>query len=279
VDVPVDVPVDVTASVVDLARRLGLTVEEPVPLRSTNNVVMWLRPSAVVAKISVGHRRAQDELAIAGGLAHAGAPVVAPAEGVGLRVHRISGHGVTFWTYAPQHDVADPDAESVAEALWALHAALATLGATAPSRTYEEQITDTVGALDRPDFAPLLRGHDRRLLRSTLEHGRVILARTADRESIIHGSPHRLNIVVVAGSPRFIDFETVRYGPREWDLAHLEPEVAGHYPGVLDPEVLAVCRLLVSATTSAWCFDGVGRGPDMRDHAQHHLATVRSAVG
>jgi hypothetical protein len=37
-----------------------------------------------------------------------------------------------------------------------------------------------------------------------------------------------MNILVVAGCPRFIDFETVQVGPIELDIAHLEPEVASH---------------------------------------------------
>ena len=35
---------------------------------------------------------------------------------------------------------------------------------------------------------------------------------------------------MVDGEPMFIDFETVCYGPVEWDLCHLEPSVAHRYP-------------------------------------------------
>jgi hypothetical protein len=270
---------DIVASVVDLATALGLVVEEPVPLRSTNNVVIWLRPSAVVAKISSRPGTAADELAIARMLAEAEAPVVAPAPGVGHRLHRVGDHDVTFWPYVSQEAVTEPGPESIARALHALHAALATLGPGTPSRTYAEHISDALAALDRPDFAPELQADDRALLHRTLADGAATLARTAATGPIIHGSPHRLNIVVVAGSPRFIDFETVQHGPLEWDLAHLDTEVADHYPGVLDPDVLARCRLLVSATTSTWCWDGLDRGPDMRAHAEHHLAAVRCGLG
>jgi Ser/Thr protein kinase RdoA (MazF antagonist) len=270
--------VDVVAAVVDLARKLGIVVGEPVPLRSTNNQVIWLRPSAVVAKISAANGRSTDELAVARVLADAGAPVVPPAEGVGRRLYRVADREVTFWRYEPQENVSEPSYESLAQALGALHEALRTLGVHEPTRTHEGQITDAIRALDRPEFAPELRSDDRDLLRRALHQGRLTLAKTVGTSHIIHGSPHRMNIVMVAGTPRFIDFETVQRGPLEWDLAHLEPEVADHYPGSLDLDALVVCRTLVSAATSTWCWDGLHRGPDMRNHAEHHLAAVRSSL-
>jgi hypothetical protein len=37
--------------------------------------------------------------------------------------------------------------------------------------------------------------------------------------------------------------------------------------------------LVVSAMTSALCWEGIDRGEDMRSHAEHHLAVVRAAAG
>ena len=274
-----DITVDSVASVVDLARGLGLVVEEPLPLRSTNNLVLWLRPSAVVAKISAGGGRAADELAIARRLVDEGAPVVPPADGIGNRLHRVGDRDVTFWRYASQDDVTEPGPQSMAESLWALHEALAAIGPLGRLPPQTEQITDAIRALDRTDFAPELNSDERALLRHSLAHGAATLADAARPDRILHGSPHRLNMVIVDGSVRFVDFETVQRGPLEWDLAHLGPEVARRYPGALDVDALTICRLLVSATTSTWCWDSLTRGPDMRDHAEHHLAAVRSAFG
>lgn len=274
-----DISVDTVASVVALARRLGLVVEEPRPLRSTNNLVLWLRPSTVVAKISAAGGRAADELAIARRLADERAPVVPPADDIGDRLHRVDDRDVTFWLYVSQDDITEPSPQSIAESLGALHQALARIGPPGRLQTQAVQITDAIHALDRSDFAPDLSGDDRRLLRHALAHGAATLAEAAGPSRIIHGSPHRFNIVVVGRSVQFIDFETVQRGPIEWDLAHLETTVAEHYPGTVDFDVLTVCRLLVSATTSTWCWDGVTRGPDMRDHAEFHLAAVRAALG
>jgi hypothetical protein len=273
------VEVDLVALAVELARALGLAVEEPIPLRSTNNVVVWLRPSMVVAKISARPGLAAHELAIARALVAAGAPVVPPAAGVGDRLYRVADRDLTFWTYEPQDHAEDADSESIACALFALHRALATLGSTIPLPAYDAQIADAILALDRPEFAPELQSHDRTLLRQALSAGRASLAPLSETDRVIHGSPHRLNILAVDGRPRFIDFETIQHGPLEWDLAHLEKAVASHYPDPLRPEALAACRLVINAATSTWCWEGVLRGPDMRGHAEHHLAEVRSALG
>lgn len=131
--------------------------------------------------------------------------------------------------------------------------------------------------LERPDLTPELVDVDRALLRKTLVDGIARLAKMTGSERVIHGSPHRFNILVADAGPRFIDFETVALGPLEWDLAHLEPEVADLYPGDFDHQVLARCRVIVSAATSTWCSGGLDRGSDMRNHAQHHLEAVRSS--
>jgi hypothetical protein len=62
---------------VAIARRFGVVVTEPVTLSDSNNVVVWLRPSPVVAKVATGqHRRPSLELSVAQRLASCGAPVV-----------------------------------------------------------------------------------------------------------------------------------------------------------------------------------------------------------
>jgi hypothetical protein len=273
-----DVQMEGIDPVVALATRLGLTVNEPVPLRSTNNVLVWLRPSMVVAKVSRRPHMAANELAIAKALALVGAPVVPPAAGVGDRLYRVADRDVTLWKYEPQDDRQYADSRSIALALFELHAALDTLGSTIAVPSYDTQVVDAIHALADRDFAPDLRAEDRADLLRVLTLGRNRLPGLANTDRIIHGSPHGMNMLVVDGSPRFIDFETVQVGPIEWDIAHLEPGVASCYPAPLDVEAMALCRLMISATTSTWCWGGLDRGPDMRDHAETHLAIVRSQL-
>jgi hypothetical protein len=268
--------VDVITSVADLVRSCGFDVHRTVNLRSTNNAVVWLSPSPVVAKISKEHDKAGRELAVVRELVELAAPVVPPIDlGIEQPVS-IDEKPITFWRYEPQNDVLVPFAGQIAECLFCLHSKLASIRDRAAFPSFAGPLVNAVSALERPDFASELAEVDRALLRKTLIDGIDRLAKMTGSEQVIHGSPHRFNILLVDAAPKFIDFETVELGPLEWDLAHLEPEVADLYPGEFDHQVLALCRVMVSAATSTWCWDGLDRGSDMQSHAQHHLEMVRS---
>jgi len=270
--------VDVIALVAKLVRSCGFEVHKSVNLRSTNNVVVWLSPSPVVAKISKGHDRAARELAVVRELTELGAPVVPPLDLGGIEQPvSIDAETITFWRYQPQDHSLEPDSGQIAESLFHLHSTLASMRDRAAFPSFREPLTTAVLDLERPDLAPELVDVDRALLRKTLVDGIALLAKMTGSERVIHGSPHRFNILVVEGAPKFIDFETVELGPLEWDLAHLEPEVADLYPGEFDHHVLSLCRVVLSAATSTWCWGGVDRGSDMQSHAQHHLEIVRSS--
>lgn len=262
-----------------VAKRLGLDVERPVVLHESNNVVAWLAPSGVVVKIGVGHHdRLQEELAAGAYLARTSAPVVGPAPEIPAEVYTEAGLPMTFWRYQPQRGSDAPSA-AVAAALSALHTGLERYGvetdATPPSYT-EEALTLAERLADQ-SFAPRLRLADRRLLARALDRLADKLADGPITEALLHGSPHRSNIICVDERPYFIDFETVSVGPIEWDLAHLEPEVAETYPGDVDAGTLALCRLLVSAKTAAWCWAGFDRPAELRWHARHHLGVIKRA--
>jgi Ser/Thr protein kinase RdoA (MazF antagonist) len=268
--------VDVITAVADLVRSCGFDVQQPVSLRSTNNVVVWLSPSPVVAKISKEHDRADRELAVVRELVELAAPVVPPIDLGTEQPANIDEKAITFWRYEPQDNAVESNAAQIAECLFHLHSTLASMrGGTFPR--FSEPLMSAIDALDRPDFSPALVEADRALLRETLVDGIARLAKITGSERVIHGSPHRFNILAVDAAPKFIDFETVGLGPLEWDLAHLELEVAGLYPGEFDYQTLALCRLMVSAATSTWCWEGLERGSDMLSHAQHHLQVVRSS--
>jgi len=51
---------DVIAAVGDLVRSAGFEITAPVDLRSTNNVVIWLAPSPVVAKSQTTERERSE---------------------------------------------------------------------------------------------------------------------------------------------------------------------------------------------------------------------------
>jgi Ser/Thr protein kinase RdoA (MazF antagonist) len=267
-------------AVVAIAAEHGIRATTPVVLRDTNNVVVWLRPHPVVAKVGTNKRRLENELRIAEHLVAMGAPVVGPTDLLPRAVLIDEGHDATFWVFHPQQPGTEPGAEDVANALRSLHLALARLPepVAAGLPPFEAALDSlpvllndaaALNVLSAEDRALLARAHD--MLRSELEQ------RSLTRERI-HGSPHRLNVLVVDRRTRFIDFETTCLGPIEWDLAHLEPAVAAAHREPFDPETLRICRRLASVATATWCLNEHERG-DLRSHGEYHLALVRRFMG
>lgn len=255
-----------------MVRALGIHVDQAIRLRSTNNVVAWLSPSNLVAKIAPNATSdLRRELSWAHELVELGAPVVPPASSLGAIVHRIADRDVTFWEHIPKGAEPVPSAV-IALALSQLHAALDAL--EPPTRGVVDDLEATIEALDRDSFATGLPGADRRLLQRAM---RTVTEVLGSQMTTVHGSPHRFNIVAVDGAARLIDFETVAAGALEWDLGHLEPDVAANYPTPLDTDTLQRCRIAVSALTAAYCWHDRDRGPDMIGHARHHLSVVRRA--
>lgn len=120
---------DLVTSVADLAREQGLEVGVPVNLRSTTNVVAWMPPSPVVAKIAGGFNASSREVRMATFLSGIGAPVVPPIE-IGIaQPAGVAGRWVTFWRCVA--DEGRASAAEVTSSLDALHAA----PAEAPGRT------------------------------------------------------------------------------------------------------------------------------------------------
>jgi hypothetical protein len=271
--------VDSLRPILDMSAHLGLAVSDPVPLRSTNNVVVWLRPTPVVVKATASpQNRLGWELVVATALYDAGAPVGRPSALVENVVHHHDGWHMSFWTHHPQTE-GDAEPTAVARALAQLHQELDALNVdpawSLPS--WEKAPKSVLHRLEEESFAGLLGRADRELLRTALSAFGRVSELSADHGGL-HGSPHSFNTLTVPGSPIFIDFETACRGPREWDLCHTEPAVAEAYQGSLSEVALEKARLIVSAMTSALCWDSIDRGPDMRFHAEHHLAQVRSAL-
>jgi Phosphotransferase enzyme family len=261
-----------TRAAVTVARRYGLVVEQPVVLSDSNNVVVWLAPSSVVAKVGTGHHgRLDHELAVAKHLTAVRAPIVAPADEVPREVHVCDGFEVTFWEYHPRQEQ-EVDPRRLAHALFELHEGLASYGGDVHS--YRAELEAVHELLAEGSRVTALKDSDRTLLVGRLDALLAVLGQRQLDDRVLHGSPHDLNVIVVAGAPRFVDLETVCVGPLEWDLAHAGTEVANAYPSSWDPETLQLCNGLVSVKTAAWCWARVEH-PGMRWHAEHHLALVR----
>ena len=233
----------------------------------------------IVAKVGVGHhRRLPDELQVALELSLLGGPIVPPASEIPEVVHRLHGFDITFWRCHPQPLGVTISPPPLAGALRRLHASgwQISTGVRAQLPSFLEELGAARALLSDPSRLVLLAERDRLLLSHVFDRLAAEL-RTASRSSVhqvIHGSPHRLNVLLADGEPRFIDFETVCIGPIEWDLAHLEPEVAREYGEPLYGPSERACRDMASVKTAAWCWADVNRG-DLRDHAEFHLAQIR----
>jgi Ser/Thr protein kinase RdoA (MazF antagonist) len=258
-----------------IAARFGVVVSSPVTLANSNNAVVWLAPSPVVAKVGTGHhRRLGLELAVARHLVGQGAPVVAPSPELPREVHHVAGFDLTFWEYR-SHDRTEVEPGRLGLALFALHEALATFSDPLPR--FDDELDQVNRILTGGRCSPALRDADRALLLAALDRFRAELASCEWDPRALHGSAHDLNVLVVDGAPLFIDFETACRGPVEWDLAHVGPVAATVYPTGFNPHVRNLCRALTSVKTAAWCWAKVEH-PDLRWHAKHHLDVVRGLM-
>lgn len=216
------------------------------------------------------------ELSVARHLLGQNAPAVGPASDLPQMVHENDGFEMTFWRYEPT-DGSEPSSGSTAAALSELHQALCTYAGTLPS--CEGELAAVSDVLADRHRAPALPDRGRRqVLQRALGDLTTELRQLIPSKAPIHGSPHSGNQIARTGSVLFLDFETTCLGPLEWDLAHVNDDVAHDYPAEVDPRVLAVCRGLVSAKTATWCWAKYDH-PDLRWHAEHHLQVVEDLLG
>ena len=84
---------DAVSSALHVAAGLGLEISDPKMLRSTNNTVLWLQPSPVLAKVAPAGKRllVEWEFVVASAVGRMEAPVVPPFEPTGSVVHHYDG--------------------------------------------------------------------------------------------------------------------------------------------------------------------------------------------
>ncbi len=275
------------------ARELGLEVWDPVVLRDRSNLLVHLRPAPVVARVATATAAVRSggegivrELAVAGALAAAGAPVVAPSALLPPGPHRRDGWTFSYWEWIESR--AEPlDAAAAGARLRQCHEALAN-----------EQIEGLVewGALREAEAIvaglgdEVLAAADIELLRETGAR-EVARAQALDLPlQPIHGDAHLRNLLTGADGPLWIDWEDSFLGPRGWDLACFyatlppfdtqDPAAAGQaYRGYGEPLHADVLRALVGARRFQMLAWGAGwardREPGEREWFTERMAALR----
>ncbi len=267
---------------VTVAARLGLPCADPVVLADGANVIVWLSPAPVVAKVAASTAvirpdvtgSLQRELDVAGFLTAAGAPVLAPATEVPAVVHRHAGRVISFWRYVGRSDGPLPGEDVIGSMLRDLHHVLR--GYRVPLRALSP-LDDIPAFLARPRTA--LSDRDRAAL--TAAHARLTadLAAIAPADQVLHGDVGPGNLMRTPGRWIWHDFEDVCLGPVGWDVAAAtasprlsRDRVLTAYGDPVDADLLDVCEQLRRLHLTIWYALYAGRLPQHRQRAAELLA-------
>lgn len=264
---------------VDAARATGLAggfgSPNAVVIQDTNNVVVWLAPHQVMAKVGIWPHSAEvlaREVEVCIELAGRATPCAVPIGG--MVVDPESGLPVSLWRRLEAVPSARASAAELAAMLHRVHEALRSCRIVFPS--FLDAIDHAREALADDHRMAALPGDDLILLREAFDVWALAARDLSAPHQPLHGEPHLGNVIVTPAGPYLVDFEAVSFGPKEWDLASMDAEVAQAFDDV-DEGLLVLLRLLNSARVATWCWVGAD-SPVMRAHAEHHLGLVRRAV-
>ncbi len=261
------------AAAMSIASALDLTIDDAVVLRNSNKLALRLLPCDVLARVAyVGQEVAQFEVELAQRLAETESPVAALEPRVEPRVYERDGFAVTLWTYYEPAATGEVSPADYAHALERLHAGMRTLDVTAPHFT--DRVAEAQQLVASRDRTPALAAADRELLGSTLRSLRRGIEDRGAEEQLLHGEPHRGNVLSTKNGLRFIDLESCCRGPVEFDLAHVPDEVSERYPDA-HQELLRECRVLVLAMVAAWRWDQGDQLPSGQRAARELLNALR----
>jgi Ser/Thr protein kinase RdoA (MazF antagonist) len=221
---------------VAVAARHGLRGDKAVVLSDASNLLVWLRPAPVVARVATvtstvrrGDAWLAREVAVASHLAAAGAPVVAPSAEIAAGPHRHDGFALSFWTYVDEAATA-LDAREAGARLRLCHDALTSFADELPRMAALDEAQAT---LERLAAAGSLDEDDAALLRRAGSSVRERIDRLAAAMQPIHGDAHLHNVVNGPDGPLWNDWEDAFLGPRAWDLGclHASARAFGRDPG------------------------------------------------
>jgi Phosphotransferase enzyme family len=267
-----------------IARAYGVSCGAARLLKDSNNTIVHLAPSPIVAKVGTTAIRREPgrllacELRIGTHLAHRGAPIAPPTSEIPPGPHNYGALTVTFWCVRPhtlQRRVAH---EALAAALHRFHDAFADYRGDLPS--FMEVLERAGSVIADRSLTPQLARADRTFLQAIYDR---ILDETRGARipgvTPLHGDPHLDgNILATPNGPVFVDFEGACKGPPEWDLTSLPRGVATRYPGA-DIALVDQLREARSLCVAAWCWMHPDRAPEVQEAAHFHMNGLRHGVG
>jgi hypothetical protein len=266
----------------------GLAVGDAAVLHDGVNVVVHLRPAPVVARVAtltpllrpaVG-RHFGREVALAGALAAAGAPVVPPSDLLPPGPHQHGGLTLSFWRYTEVLPEA-PTPTQAGAALGDLQAALADVEPGWDGDPLDTPLDDLAVFLDRG--AEL--GADPALVERVGKLTRCLRPRLVGEAGYLHGDAHPGNLLCTRQGWRWADLEDTSRGPRGWDLACLRATsrldgraAVAAVPHPMSDEELAPFVLLRRLHGAAWWFVHAVRVPADLPEARNRLAAAVEEV-
>jgi hypothetical protein len=289
---------------VAVARSHGLRVTAPAVLADRSNLLVYLRPAPVVARVATTtallrpdvHRWFARELAVAAFLSERGVGVVPPSRELPPGPHEHDGLAVTFWQHVEPDPGRAPSAAEAGEALRQLHRALREFpagpaGSAGPGETIElplliSPLVEVPRLLDRIESAGSLPPADLARLRGAHERLAEILVKPSRPVQALHGDAHVRNLLATRDGLLWNDFEDTCRGPVAWDLACFcrwapwGPEAALAAYGDGDPdlpdlEALAPWLEARELQGASWLLAMSRWFPDRRPRADELLARWR----
>ena len=286
-----------TDAVVDAAVRdaiavsasYGVVADDPLVLKESANVVVHLRPHALVAKVSASTRDVRvdvdrwldRELAMAQHVAAAGLPTVRASHLLPAQVHTgPEGSVMSFWQHVPHNPAASIGPERLGAMLARLHEVLVDVPPQTPA--LHTPLDDIRRYVDRGP-APGVSQEDVARLRSAYERVLSLPALLTGSIQTLHGDSHPGNLLHSPAGWVWCDYEDTCAGPTAWDLAALVN--SGRVDGAAalaaydlphDPAQLAANVELRRLHVVVWAMTFAERLPQHRAYADERLATVNT---
>jgi Ser/Thr protein kinase RdoA (MazF antagonist) len=261
----------------EIAATYHITVNTPIILKDSNNTVIHLSPSPVVAKVATSTLRKQDvsnlehELNVALHLANSDAPIVPPSAEIPPAIYRYQDLEVTFWQYCAGEIREAIDRSELVAALKQFHTAFASYQGALKSFT--EDYKECYSLLSSDRLSPELSPAERQFLRQVYKHLSASLHAFDYKCVPVHTEIHGGNVIWTGTGPLLIDFESCCRGPRELDFLFISERNLSVCPD-LDNQLMEILGDLRSFRVAVWCWSQPNRAPEVRKAAEYHLSRL-----